>query len=99
MAVAAVDAQAADVVLVAERDGLRLADSGVGDVGGTLDFHGHPAERGNYEYRAKDGGARQGIRTAMKDLRHSLMKSGLRDPAARFLLDRPRFGCVLIEPV
>ena len=42
---------------------------------------------GNDKYRAKDSGARKGIRAAMKDLRHSLMRSGLRDPA-----DRPRFG-------
>jgi hypothetical protein len=86
VAVAAIDAESGDVVLMAERDGLRLADPGVGDVGGTLDFHGHPAEGSNYEYRAENCGAGQSIRAAMKDLRHSLMTSGLRDPA-----DRPRF--------
>ena len=86
MAVAAVDAQTRDVVLVAEGNGLRLADSGVSDVGRTLYLVGDPAQRSDDEHRAKNGGARQGIRAAMKDLRHSLMRSGLRDPA-----DRPRW--------
>ena len=74
------------MMLVAEGDGLRLADSGVGDVGRTLYFVGDPTQGSNDEDRAKNGGARKGIRTAMKDLRHSLMRSGLRDPA-----DRPRW--------
>jgi hypothetical protein len=80
VAVAAVDAESGDVMLVAEGDGLGLADSGIGDVGGTLDFHGHPAERSNDEHRAKNGGAGQGVRTAMKNLRHSVVRSCLRDP-------------------
>jgi hypothetical protein len=86
VAVAAVDAQAGDMMRVAERDRLRLADSGVGNVGRTLYFVGDPTQGSNDEDRTENGGARQGIRTAMKDLRHSLMRSGLRDPA-----DRPRW--------
>lgn len=58
MAIAAVDAETGHVVLVAERDGLRLAYSGVGDVGRTLNFHRYPAQGCDYKDRAKDGGAR-----------------------------------------
>ena len=73
MAIAAVDAEAADVVLVAERDGLRFADASISNVGGALNLHRDPTQGGNNEHRAKDGGPGQGIRTAMEDLRHSLV--------------------------
>jgi hypothetical protein len=71
--VAAVDAESGDVVLVAKGDGLRLAYASVRNVGGTLNFHRHPTEGGKDKHRAKDRGPGQGIRTAMKNLRHSLM--------------------------
>src|SRR5258708_7721546 len=71
MAVTAVDAESGDMMLVAERDRLRLAHSGVGDVRRALDLHRDPTERGNHEDRAKNRGPGQSIRTAMKNLRHA----------------------------
>jgi|SRR5580658_1216098 hypothetical protein len=97
MAVAAVDAQSGNVVLMAERDRLRLAHPGVGHVGRTLDLHRHPRERSDYEYRAKDGGPGESIRTAMKNLRHSLMRPCLRDPADRFWFDRPQYVTTILD--
>src|ERR1700676_4277252 len=94
VAVAAIDTKSSDVVLVAEGDGLRLAHAGVGNVGRALNLHPHPAQGCDYKDRAKDSGARQCIRTAMKDLRHSLMRLGLRDPAdgPRLLDSNVRYG-------
>jgi hypothetical protein len=77
MAVAAIDAEPGNVMLVAEGHGLRLSHSGVRNVRRTLDFHRHPAERGNHEDRAKNRGPGQGVRAAMKNLRHELWKSML----------------------
>jgi hypothetical protein len=71
--VAAVDAESGDVMLMAEGNGLRFAYASVRDVGGTLDFHRHPTQGGKDKHRAKDRGPGQRIRTAMKNLRHSLM--------------------------
>jgi hypothetical protein len=73
MAIAAVNPQPGYVVLVAERHRLRLPHARVCYVRRALNLHRHPAQRSNYEYRAKYSGARQRIRTAMEDLRHSLM--------------------------
>jgi hypothetical protein len=64
------------MMLMTEWYGLRFADSSVGDVGGALNLHRHPAQRNDHKDRAKHGGPRQSIRAAMKNLRHSLMKSG-----------------------
>jgi len=43
-AVAAVDAESGDVVLMAEGDWLWFADTGISDVRGALDLHGHPGQ-------------------------------------------------------
>jgi len=75
VAVAAVDAESGNVMLVAEGYGLWLAHSGVGNVGRTLHFQRRPAEHSNDEHRAKDGGARQSVRAAMKDLRHACVRA------------------------
>ena len=75
MAVAAVDTESRYVVLVAERDGLRFAHASISDVWRPLDFHRDPAEGGNHEYRAENGGAGHGVGTAMKNLRHDLRAS------------------------
>src|SRR5579864_5170714 len=56
MAVAAVDAEPADVVLMAERYWLRLSHSGISEVRRALYFHRHPGQSGNHEYRAVNGG-------------------------------------------
>ena len=74
--VAAIDAQSGNVMLMAERDRLRLANTGVGHIGGTLYGVTDPDQSCDDEDSAENGGARQRIRAAMKDLRHSLMRSG-----------------------
>ena len=60
-------------MLVAEWNRLRLAHTLIGHERGALDGVGDPSEDGNHEYCAENRGARQSIRTAMKDLRHSLL--------------------------
>ena len=90
VAVTAVDAESGHVVLMAEGHRLRLAHSGIRYVRRALNLIGHAAQCRNDEYRAEDGGARKSIRTAMKDLRHSLFRSGERDPA-----DRPLLGATV----
>lgn len=75
VAIAAIDSQSGDVVLMAERHGLRLANAFVGDVWRALNLHRDPAERSQYKDRTEDGDARQSIRAAVKDLRHALRMS------------------------
>jgi hypothetical protein len=73
--IAAVDAESGDVMLMAEWDRLRLADAGIGHKGRALHDVNDSAQCRNDEYGAENGGARKRIRAAMKDLRHSLMRS------------------------
>lgn len=73
--VAAVDAESGDMMLMAERDGLRLADAGIGHKGRALHDVNDSAQCRNDEYCAENGGAGKRIRAAMEDLRHSLMRS------------------------
>src|SRR5579863_538999 len=73
VAITAIDAESGDVMLMAEWDRLRLAHSGVGHVGGSLNDVKNPPQCRNDKHGAKNGGAGQTIRAAMKDLRHSLM--------------------------
>ena len=75
VAIAAVDAEAGNVVLMAEGDGLRLPHAGVGDIGRALNLHRDPAERGYDEHRAKNCGSRQGVGAAMKNLRHACVRT------------------------
>src|SRR5271154_6644057 len=75
MAVAAVDAESGNVMLMAERRRLRLAHSGVGDVRRTLHLHCHPSERGKHEDRAKNRGPGQGVGAAMENLRHACLRT------------------------
>ena len=86
MTVPAVDAESGDVMLMTERHGLRLAYALVGYIWGTLNGVTDPDQRCNNKDRAEDSSARQRIRAAMKNLRHSLMRSGRRDPADRPLI-------------
>src|SRR4029077_9029293 len=74
--VAAVDAEPGDVMLMAERNRLRLTDAGVGHKGRALHDVSDSTQCCNNEYCAENGGAGQRIRAAMKDLRHSLLRSG-----------------------
>lgn len=76
MAVAAIDAESGNVVLMAERDRLRFANAGVGHKRGSLNQIGDSAQCGNDKHGAENGGAGQRVRAAMKDLRHSLLRSG-----------------------
>ena len=94
MAIAAVDAEAGDVMLMAERNRLRLANPRISDIGRALNFHGHPTEGGHHEDRAKNRGARHGIGAAMKNLRHA----GLRSSKAtnQTLADSPICGSVMV---
>jgi hypothetical protein len=64
------------VMLMTERNRLRLADAFVGDVGRALYGVSDPDQRGHDENGAENSGAGQRIRAAMKDLRHALMRSG-----------------------
>ncbi len=68
MTVAAIDAESGDVVLMAERNWLRLPHTRVSDKWGTLHFVKNPSESSDDKDRTKDSGASQTIRTAMEDL-------------------------------
>jgi hypothetical protein len=74
VAVAAIDAETGDVMLVAEGHRLRFANPGVGDIRRALDFERRPSQGSNHEDRAKDRGPGQRIRAAMKDLRHACVR-------------------------
>ena len=70
MAVAAVDAVAGDVALVAELDRLLARDAGLGDPGRAIDLGEEAEQAGDEEDRAEDADASNRVRAAMKDLRH-----------------------------
>src|SRR5882724_2263514 len=70
MAVPAVDPQLGHVVLVAERDGLRLDHVLPGHVMGTQQLRVHPGEEGEEEDPAEDAHLGDRIGAAMEDLRH-----------------------------
>src|SRR5215471_11849037 len=90
--VAAIDPESGDVMLMTERNRLRLAHALIRDVRRALHDVGNTSQCGNDENCAKDSGARQRVRAAMKDLRHSLMRSGSRRPGGA-LLTRPLLAC------
>ena len=71
VAIAAVDAESGDVVLVAKRDRLRFAHAGISNVRRALNFVPHPPQRSYDEDRAENCGTGQCVRAAMKDLRHA----------------------------
>ena len=77
MAVAAVDAVAGDVALVAELDGLLARDVRLGHPGRAIDFVEQAEQAGDEEDRAEDTDAGDGVGAAMKDLRHRSSESGL----------------------
>jgi hypothetical protein len=72
MAVAAVNTESGNMMLMAEGDWLRLAHTGIGYVRRTLYCVTDPDQSCDDEDSAENGGARQRVRAAMKDLRHSL---------------------------
>ena len=83
--VTAIDTEPRNVVLMAKRDRLRLPHTLKSDVRGPLHDVSDTSQCGNDEYCAKDSGAGQRVRAAMKDLRHSLMRSGSKRPSGAFV--------------
>jgi len=74
--VTAINAESGDMMLMTERNRLRLPHTLVGHVWRALYGVPDPNQSGHDENGAEDSGAGQRIRAAMKDLRHSLMRSG-----------------------
>src|SRR5262249_54788364 len=72
MAVAAVDAVAGDVPLVAELNRLFARDVRFGDPGRAVDFAEQPEETGDEEHRTEDADPSNRVGAAMKDLRHRI---------------------------
>jgi len=70
MTVAAIDAQAADVVLVAERHRLLAQDAGTRDIIRPAEFRCHPSQAGKDEDRAQDAHLGDDVEAAVKNLRH-----------------------------
>src|SRR5437764_3962131 len=70
MAIATVNAESGDVMLMAEWNRLRLPHTFVGHVRRALDGVPYPNQRGHDENGAENSSAGQRIRAAMKDLRH-----------------------------
>ena len=70
MAVAAIDAVARRVVLVAERHRLRLGNILIGGIGRALHFQSRPQQHRHDHHYSDDRGARNCIRTTMEDLGH-----------------------------
>jgi len=71
MAIAAIDAQPGDVMLMAERDRLGPRHLGVSYVGRPLQLEHRPQQRRDQEYRPVNRGAGDCVRTAMKNLHRS----------------------------
>jgi hypothetical protein len=70
VAIAAVKANAAHMVGMAERNGLFPGLCGTRIVIGPVQFGEYPGQKAKNEYRAEDGDSRKCIRAVMKDLRH-----------------------------
>src|SRR5262249_25632117 len=70
VAVAAVDAQAGDVMLMAEGHGLLAGDADAGGVGGADVAGVGPAGAGDDEDGAENGDLGDRVKTAVKNLRH-----------------------------
>ena len=84
-------------MLMTERNRLRFPHALKSDVGRTLHDVGDTSQCRNDENCAKDSGARQRVRAAMKDLRHSLMRSGSKRPSGAFCAD-PRVSASVLVP-
>src|SRR5262252_6104689 len=76
MAIAAVDAVARDVPLVAELNRLLARDVRLGHPRRAIDCAEQPAEAGDEEHRAKDADASNRVGGTMKDLRHRSKRDG-----------------------
>src|ERR1051326_6835595 len=76
VAVAAVDTQSADVMLVTERHRLLNRNLGAGGVGGCVQLRPCPNEEGDDEDPAKDAQTRKSIGAVMENLGHLAMSRG-----------------------
>src|SRR5258708_40090430 len=76
MAIAAVDAEAGHVVLMAERDWLHPCDSLIRKVGGADDATDDPEDESGDEHGAENGHARERIGASVEDLRHRGYRPG-----------------------
>ena len=81
MAIATVNAQATDVVLMAKGHGLWPHHFGVSDVGRALQLEHRPQQCRYQEYRPVNRGAGDCVRTAMKDLHQRSVQQGCRAPS------------------
>ena len=84
-------------MLMAEGHRLRLAHARQRDVSGPLDGVAHPNQSGDYEDSAENRGASERIRAAMKDLRHSLLRSGSKRPGGAYLNSSAVGAIVLVR--
>lgn len=71
MAVATIQSQALDVMLVAEWNGLLCGDADIGHVGRTVYRGRHPEKGRHYKECAENAETRKCVRTSMKNLSHS----------------------------
>src|SRR5260370_28530184 len=71
VAIAAVDAQLASVMAMAERHRLLPRHAGPGDVGGAVDQRHSPRQRGDDEQPTEDAEPRQSVRAPVKHLGHA----------------------------
>jgi hypothetical protein len=97
VAITAVDPESGDMMLMTKGDGLRLAHALISDVRRALHDVGYTSQCGDDEYCAKDSGTGQRVRAAMKDLRHSLMRSGSKRPGGASCVD-PRVSASVLVP-
>jgi hypothetical protein len=72
VAVAAIDSESADVMLVTERNDLLALDALVREIRRANDTADDPQHETSDEHRAEDRDARERICTTVKDLRHVL---------------------------
>lgn len=70
VAIAAIDSESANVMLVTERYGLSLSNTDICQVGGTANGYGHPGNSGQQKDGTKDAHARQRVGAAVKNPGH-----------------------------
>ena len=94
VAVAAVDAVAGDVALVAERHRLRPSDACIGDIRRALEIYACPESKGERKYPDVDRGPGNYVSAAMENLHRSgffLQRNLHNDPSLEFKNLQPVF--------
>src|SRR5437867_8287237 len=92
MAEAAVDPEAADMMLVAEGDRLLPRDPDFGDIGGAVEAPADPERGGNDEECPEDADFREGVGARMEDLGHRSAPSSASVDAKATLPRAPAAG-------